>query len=303
MDSWTTQPRRTLRFIFMTALCLELAAPSARVIALAAQAGSASYYVNAATGSDSNSGTSTSDPWKTIQNAFNSATPGSTVHIKAGIYKERLTLNVSGSATAGFITFRNYESDTVILDATGISASPLINITDRRYVRLQGFNIVNYVSDAGIAISISGGSDHVEIRQNRLSNIRIASGTRSWNVPIRITGDAPTRPNSAIVIDGNELSNCDVGWGEGLTVAANSANWEITNNRLVQCSGIDAQGHFKESSDPGTDQARNGVIRGNVVSDSGADGVGIYVDGAKDVVAANLALARVGDKKPRRTTP
>jgi len=106
-----------------------------------------------------------------------------------------------------------------------------------------------------------------------------------------------------MVFDGNELSNCDVGWGEGLTVAANSANWEITNNRLVQCSGIDAQGHFKESSDPGTDQARNGVIRGNVVSDSGADGVGIYVDGAKDVVAANLALARVGDKKPRRTTP
>ena len=270
-------------------------------MAAVAEAADATYHVDGTHGDDSNTGTSVSAPWKTIQKAFDSATPGSTVYILAGTYREGLTLNVSGSAAQGFITFRNHGPDRVVLDATGITASPLINITDKRYVRIEGLEIVNYVHDHGIAISISGGSDHVEIRQNKLSHIVIAtdtrremvgSGTFVWNVPIRVTGTDPVHPADRIVIDGNDLSDCKPGWGEALTVAANSTNWEITDNRLVDCGGIDAQGHFGESPDPATDQARNGVIRGNVVSDSSNTEVAIYVDGAKDVVVEHNIVMR-----------
>ena len=260
----------------------------------------ATYYVDDAGGSDRNDGISA--PWKTIQKAFNSAPPGSTVYIRAGIYKERLVLNVSGSQGAGFTTFASYQSDTVILDGTGITASPLIDITNKRYVRIQGIRIRNYIHDSGRALGISGGSDHIEIRRNKFTNIKIASGTTSsvikrnlhvWNLPIRVSGNDPVRPNDRIIIDGNEISDCEEGWGETLTVAGNSTNWEITNNRIFDCQkGIDAAGHFNDSSDPATDQARNGVIRGNEIRNIGL-GVGVYVDGARDVVIERNTISGI----------
>src|SRR5438132_399158 len=64
------------------------------------------FYV-ATTGNDSNPGTSTSAPWRTIQHAMSIATPGSTVNIMAGTYQERLTLNVSGTP-GNYITFQPY---------------------------------------------------------------------------------------------------------------------------------------------------------------------------------------------------
>ena len=69
-------------------------------------AGARQFYV-ATTGNDSNPGTSTSAPWRTIQHAMSSATPGSTVNIMAGTYQERLTLNVSGTS-GNYITFQPY---------------------------------------------------------------------------------------------------------------------------------------------------------------------------------------------------
>src|SRR5467141_574996 len=62
------------------------------------------FYVST-TGNDVNNGTSLSTPWRTIQKAMNSATPGSTVNILAGTYNERLTLGVSGTA-GNYITFQ-----------------------------------------------------------------------------------------------------------------------------------------------------------------------------------------------------
>src|SRR5438093_12091635 len=64
------------------------------------------FYV-ATTGSDANSGMSTSAPWRTIQKAMNGATAGSTVNILAGTYHERLTMNVQGTA-GNYITFQPY---------------------------------------------------------------------------------------------------------------------------------------------------------------------------------------------------
>ncbi len=284
--------RRRRHFVFAVVLCLFAAKTAA----------GATYYVDAAAGNDANDGIAA--PWKTIQKAFNSAQPGSTVYIRGGTYRERLTLNVSGSASAGYINFMNYGSDVVTLDATGITASPLIGISNKRYVRIQGLRLQNYITDAGMGISINGGSDNVEIRGNRLTNFRIAAGTtadviargvHAWNIPIRITGNDPTRPNDRIIIDGNEITNCEEGWAETLTVTGNSTNWEITNNKISYCQkGIDAAGHFGKSSNPATDQARNGVIRGNEMRNMGL-GVGVYVDGARDLVIERNTISGIAD--------
>lgn len=277
--------------------CLVLFLP-----ALARSAESVSFFVSPK-GADSNPGTSLSRPWRTIQKAFKSATPGSTVFIAGGTYREALVLEVSGSQQQGYITFRPVGSQKVILEGKGVTASPWLNIVDKRYVIVEGLRFQNYAHDAGVGVGISGGSDHIEIRKNVFSHFKLAKFTTahvikhsiySWNVPIRVSGDNPTRPNDKIIVDGNEISNCEEGWGETITVTSNSTNWEITNNRLHHNQKfIVAGGHYGESSDPATDQARNGIIRGNTVSDTPKqNGTGIYIDGAKDVVVERNRVMR-----------
>lgn len=70
------------------------------------------YYV-AITGDDNNPGTY-SQPWRTPEHAFNIAVAGDTVNFMAGdYYTNNLTITNSGSAESGYITFQNYQSDTV----------------------------------------------------------------------------------------------------------------------------------------------------------------------------------------------
>ena len=80
----------------------------------------AQTFFVATTGNDSGPGTEL-QPWRTIQKACTAATPGSTVFIRGGIYNEKVTLSVSGNATNGFVTFRNVEGETAILDGAGIA--------------------------------------------------------------------------------------------------------------------------------------------------------------------------------------
>jgi hypothetical protein len=62
-----------------------------------------SFYV-ATTGNDSNPGTQAA-PWRTIQHAAETARAGSAINVRSGIYEELLSINTSGNANDGFITF------------------------------------------------------------------------------------------------------------------------------------------------------------------------------------------------------
>ena len=77
------------------------------------------YYV-ATDGEDDNPGTLT-HPWETIQKAANVLVPGDIVYVRGGVYYEQVTLNVSGAANDGYITFQNYENEVAILDGTNLS--------------------------------------------------------------------------------------------------------------------------------------------------------------------------------------
>jgi parallel beta-helix repeat protein len=68
-----------------------------------ANAVAATYYVSTS-GSDSNPGSS-SQPWRTIQKAANTAAAGDTVTVRAGTYYERVQINVSGTSSQR-ITFQ-----------------------------------------------------------------------------------------------------------------------------------------------------------------------------------------------------
>jgi len=77
---------------------------------MAAQAHATTYYVDVVSGNDSNNGTSTSTPWRTIAHvnswAFN---PGDSILFRAGdIWREQLNIKHSGSEGSP-ITFGSYE--------------------------------------------------------------------------------------------------------------------------------------------------------------------------------------------------
>lgn len=263
------------------------------------------YYVSK-TGSDSNSGTETS-PWLTIQKAANTATAGATVHIKAGTYNEKVNINVSGNATAGFITFQNYASDTVILDGTGISVSgdvAMLNIAAKSYIRIKGLQICNLkTSTKGavpVGIMVSGAAGNIELRNNYIHHIAntaaISLGGSGRDAHgMAVYGTSGTTPITNLIIDGNEIAYCTLGSSESMVVNGNVDTFQITNNIVHDNDniGIDCIGF--EGTAPANDQARNGLVQGNTVYNITSYGNpsygtnvraadGIYVDGGRDIV-------------------
>src|SRR3981081_3609656 len=75
-------------------------------------AASATTYFVSTSGNNSNNGLSTSSAWRNIQYAANHVTAGDTVQVLGGTYNETVNIPVSGSATAGYVTFQNYPGQT-----------------------------------------------------------------------------------------------------------------------------------------------------------------------------------------------
>jgi hypothetical protein len=119
---------------------------------LLAQSGGTTYYVSNS-GSDSNSGTSTSSPWKTIskvQNFLGSLRPGDSVLFqRGGVWNEMLNAGVDivGTSSAR-ITFGNYGSGNLpIIDGGGRSSgrASCMSFTYAKfaYVTVDGFECRN----------------------------------------------------------------------------------------------------------------------------------------------------------------
>src|SRR6185437_6286817 len=143
------------------------------------------FYVSPK-GNDASAGDDPALPWQHIQHAFDTATPGSTVDVLSGTYREKLTVNVSGNSTDGFITFQAVGK--VTIDGRGIAGSNIIAINNRNYIRISGFNITNNLTvDDGSGIRLTSADDHIEILNNQISNI---TGSRA--AAITVYGTDPT---------------------------------------------------------------------------------------------------------------
>ena len=277
---------------------------SAILMVMMVQTATAATYYVANNGNNTNPGT-LARPWKTIQKAANTLTPGSRVYVRAGVYQERVTVNVSGSLAGGYIQFLNYPNETPILDGTGLSVpasdSGLFLVVDRSYLVIKGFELRNFKTSAGgrvpVAIHIRGNSHHLRIRDNTIHYIQ-HNGTTANNTDahgIAVYGDNATQAINNLIIDGNELYALKLGSSEALVINGNVTGFQVTNNRVHDNNniGIDAIGFEGVSSDPATDQARNGLISGNEVYNINSAGNpaygsdrsagGIYVDGGRNI--------------------
>lgn len=232
-------------------------------------------------------------PWKTMQKAFDSAMPGSTVHVKAGIYYEKVALNVEGNHKEGSITFRNFEKDHVTISGEGVANHPnsytddIIFIDSKSYVTLQGFEIRDVDALECSGIRYTGAGSHVEIRNNVIHNIR-GGGQNGGAMGITIYATDKDHALTDLVIDGNEIYDCDPAYSEALVLNGNIKNFTVSNNIVhdVNNIGIDMVGG---EGWIGARQPRNGVCKGNKVFRARSQAeegfaAGIYVDGGKDIV-------------------
>jgi hypothetical protein len=265
------------------------------------------FYVST-TGDDSNPGTQAA-PWRTVQHAADVVSAGSTVNVRGGVYEELVTIKASGNANDGYITFRSYPGETAVLDATHFAAtgrSGILTILNKSYVRIEGFELRNYRTAehrlTPLGISVMGAGSHIELLKNNVHHIeqnfegRDAPGRGGNGFGIAVYGTDAKTPISELIIDENEVHHLKTGSSESLVVNGNVTNFRITHNVVHDNNniGIDVIGFEHTAPDPAVDQARDGVVSGNLVynitsrgnpaygEDQSSDG--IYVDGGTRVL-------------------
>jgi len=266
-----------------------------------------SFYA-ATTGNDSNPGTPAA-PWRTIQHAADTARAGSTVYVRGGIYEELVSIKASGNASDGFITLRSYPDETAVLDATHFTPAGrtgVLTIQNKSYVRIEGFEIRNFHTAehrlAPLGISVMGAGSHIELLKNNVHHIeqtfegRDAPGSGGNGFGIAVYGTDAKTPITDLIIDGNEVHHLKTGSSESLVVNGNVTNFRITHNVVHDNNniGIDVIGFERTAPDPTVDQARDGVVSGNLVYNITSRGNpaygteensdGIYVDGGTRIL-------------------
>ncbi|HEY1015542.1 MAG TPA: right-handed parallel beta-helix repeat-containing protein, partial [Herpetosiphonaceae bacterium] len=233
--------------------------------------GGPTRYV-ATNGSDSSDG-SLAAPWRTIQKAAASATAGTTVFIRGGVYQEKVTVNVSGSAAAP-ISFQSYPGEQAVLDGANLSPASgpnaLLTIDSRSYVVIKNLELRNLrTSSSGVVpvgISVSGAGTGVELRNNFIHHIETNYTGRNGGDAhgIAVYGDSATAIRQ-LLIDGNELANLKLGSSEALVVNGNVDGFTITNNLVHDTNNIAIDAIGYEGVAPSNDRARNGLIADNRV--------------------------------------
>lgn len=259
--------------------------------AFGAAAHAASTYYVATTGNDANPGTLAS-PWKTINHAAQVAAAGDTVFVRAGTYKEYVTVAHSGSASAGPITFQNYAGESPIVDGTGVNCCGtdlrgLFDIESKSYVTISGFEIRNYSTSSNLqeptGILVRGSGSNIRILHNKVHDIKTTAESNDGNAHgIGVYGQAAT-PYSYVTISDNEVYNMHTGWSETITLDGNVTNFTVTNNVIHDNDniGVDAAGFWGQGPS-GHDQAMIGTIAGNTVYNITSIGNGAYTDGSAD---------------------
>ncbi|MCI0393769.1 MAG: right-handed parallel beta-helix repeat-containing protein [Chloroflexi bacterium] len=291
--------------LILAGLCLALLIPVAgcsSAQATAVKSGGNTYYI-APGGDDDNPGT-IDEPWATIQHAADVVTAGDTVLVRGGVYNEQVTVNVSGSAAEGYVTFQSYPGETAILDGTGLTVPAADNglflIDSQSYLILDGFELRNYTTgNAGrvpIGIYVAGDAHHIQVKNNHLHHIETNAGPDGNAHGIAVYGtEAPSSVHD-LLIEGNELHDLKLGNSEALVLNGNVELFTVTLNLVYDSDniGLDFIGFEETSPDPAYDQARDGIVSENVVynidtANNPAYGgeqsaAGIYVDGGTRIV-------------------
>jgi parallel beta-helix repeat protein len=208
------------------------------------------YYV-AKNGEDSNPGTF-KKPFLTINKAAKIAIAGDIVYVREGTYKERVLPKTSGEP-GKYITFKNFENEQVIIDASGLPQG--IMLAGVYYIRVQGFTVLNS-SHSGIHIQDRFGNEggYNIIQENTVKYC----GTENYS-GIYIGGSNNDVSHNYVSGSGSRIK------GHGIYVFGNhnvvGDNEIFSNTRM----GIRMEGDYN-------------MINKNIIYNNGEYGISIWVD-------------------------
>lgn len=248
------------------------------------------YYVSP-NGNDANNGTTINTPWRTLNKACASATAGSIVYFRGGIYPtQNAEMGAIGSLN-NYTQFKNYPNENPIIDGGGINQT-LLKIENKSYIIIDGLHFTNSKGNSTYGILISGSSHHIQIRNCKISEIstlEIVQDTARCRyvnaLPLKICGAGANN----IILDNNEVFNCITGCSEAISISGNVTDFQISNNNVHDNGniGIVVAGQYNNFC---TGLTQNGTITNNTVyrckfagGVANKSAAGIYVDGAKRV--------------------
>lgn len=232
-----------------TVTCSNMAGSASDSVAVTVTPSSgAVFYVdgNHSAASDSNPGTESS-PWKTIQKAADTLSPGDTVYIKQGTYSP-FTVKKSGSAAGGYITFAAAPGHErlAIVDGTGSTsnAGNCIYSRGKSYIAIRDLE-VRSCGKAGIWIEgSSAGSTGIRISGNFIHHTESMAVAAVGKIFTDMLPEGEVRLTD-VIIEGNEITktNEPSGRNEGISAGNGLRDFIIRNNHLYdsQQYGIDCK--------------------------------------------------------------
>jgi len=227
-------------------------------------ASAADLYVSTA-GRDTNTGTSSSAPLRTIQRAANLARPGYTVHVAPGTYTETITSTVNGTSSARI----RFVSDTKYGAILRPAGSAYTMWTARGgYTDIDGFQINGAGSTtARVGIYLNGGNSSV--KNSWIHDVAMASGCDNRGGGGIVADQGRGKAYSNYDIIGNRVNNVGggCGWIQGIY---HSSSGKIINNVVNGTSQGINMGH---------DDHNILVMNNTLFANSG---YGVYFGGCKE---------------------
>ena len=252
---------------------------SIAIVFAAAGVQAADRYVSLS-GNDANPGTLAA-PLATITHAAALAQPGDTIHVRGGVYTERVKIYSKGTAAAR-ITFKPYGGEKVIIDGATVPADKaIVSLNETQYVDFSGFEVRN-----GPYIGILGWY----AKQTRILNNDVHHTVRGgiW------VGADTTGYSSDITVSGNSVHNTVLenqyhnmgggGWA-GAVVVSVTERAIITSNRIWNNDG---EGLISLRSNHHT-------IRANTIWDNFS--VELYIDNSRFAVVDSNFVYNTGNPR------
>ncbi len=196
------------------------------------------YYVSNS-GSDDFEGNRAA-PFKTIAKAASVAKPGDTIKVKPGTYVEESIIPAVSGIEGAMIVFKPVDGvGTVTIKhpstgytGSGMVSTPIFDLTDRNYIRIEGFEFKDFQYDQA-SIFIVRGEWNV-IMNNRFENLGnnlVMCGSATCAVYIR--------DGHYNVVRNNYFNNI---YGDGVGVKGGSESSPSTNNLVTENTFLNFKG-------------------------------------------------------------